>query len=154
MITIIHLLAGAVVGHVLGNIYAAAIFSFVTHYLLDAVPHWSWKPLKNYKDGGWKNADKLDFFIKAIDPVVGIGLCLYFLYHIPVNLVPSVVVGIIFGWLPDLMVFLEWKFGIAMPLFIRKFENKFHQHEYSFSGIIPQIIVGVLCLYYLINIAL
>ena len=149
MVTSIHLVTGAAIGAATGNIYLAAVLSFGTHYLLDAIPHCCWKPVKNYKEGGWEKADKVDLIIKSIEPVLGILITTYFVYHAPSNLVMPMIFGAFFGWLPDLLVFLEWKFGIQRPKPLKMFEEKFHHHLSSFWGIVPQIIFVLCVLYYL-----
>lgn len=148
MVTSVHLLTGAAIGAATGDIYSAAILSFGTHYLLDAVPHWCWKPVKNYKEGGWKKADKLDLIIKGLEPLLGIILTTYFVHQVPNNLVMPMICGAFFGWLPDLLVFLEWKFKINRPKPLKIFEEKFHRHLYSIGGIIPQILIMIGTLYY------
>jgi len=149
MVTSVHLVTGAAIGAATGNIYLASVLAFSTHYLLDAVPHWCQKPVKNYKEGGWKKADKIDLLIKASEPVLGILLTAYFVFHAPAHLVMPMIFGAFFGWLPDLLVFLEWKFGIPRPKPLKVFEQKFHKHLYSFWGVVPQVIFFLGILYYL-----
>ena len=149
MVTTVHLLSGAAIGFATGDVMLAAVTSFTFHYVLDAVPHASWTPVKNYREGGIRRADKIDLLIKSLEPLVGLVLVSIFLYIVPAELFWSVFVGIVFGWLPDALTFLEWKFGILRPPPFRQFELAYHRHTNSLRGILPQILVSVGALAYL-----
>ena len=45
MILLVHMLLGAAIGSSINNIYLAIILSFLSHYLLDLIPHFDY-PLK------------------------------------------------------------------------------------------------------------
>lgn len=154
MVTSVHLVTGAAIGVATGNVYVASVFAFGAHYLLDAIPHWSWKPVKNYKEGGWRKANKIDLMIKSFEPILGILFTTYFVYHAPSYLVMPMIFGAFFGWMPDLLVFLKWKFGIPSPKPLQVFEEKFHKHVDSFWGIVWQVIFFLGILYYLYSILL
>lgn len=151
MLTSAHLLAGAAIGKLAGNVYLAIPIAFFSHYLLDAVPHYNQKPVINYKELGFKGADKTDLLIKALEPAIGLALTAHLIFGIPQATTLPLYLGAFFGWLPDLLVFLEWKHNIPTPSLIQKFEKAFHRHTNFINGILSQIIVSGIAIYILLN---
>ncbi len=52
MILFVHMLLGAAIGSYVNNIYLAIILAFLSHYLLDFIPHADYS-LKNTDKKGW-----------------------------------------------------------------------------------------------------
>lgn len=150
MLTSTHLLAGAAIGKLTGNVYLAIPIAFFTHYLLDAVPHYNQKPVKNYKELGFKGTDKKDLLIKALEPAVGLALTAFLIFGTGQGAAAPLYLGAFFGWLPDFLVFLEWKHNIPRPTLIQKFEKAFHRHTEFINGILSQIIVSGIAIYVLL----
>jgi len=69
MILLTHLLAGAVIGYKIKILWLGVILSFVSHYLLDALPH-SEYDIKNIENNQWRKSAK-DFSKVAIDFLLG-----------------------------------------------------------------------------------
>ena len=153
MVTTPHLLTGAVIGYATGDIVYASVLSFAVHYLLDAVPHACWKPVKNYKEAGWRGADKVDALIKGAEPALGIAIVAYFASQVPSELLAPVLFGAFFGWFPDLLTFLEWGFGWKRPYPLREFELRYHRHLNTLTGVLPQVAVSAAALYYMFVVA-
>ena len=148
MIGTVHLLFGAVIGKFIGNPYLTCILAFVTHYLLDAVPHCQAKAPKGFREGGFRGVDKMDLLLKSVEPILGIGLTLYLIVLNGSSV--SMLLGAFFGTLPDLLWFVEWKWGRRIrPPLVTLWEETFHRHI-GVVGIIPQIMVMILCLLYLL----
>jgi len=148
MITSTHLFIGAAIGKATGNLFLAIPLAFVSHFLLDAIPHYNPKQVKSYLEKGLRGVDKKDLLLKSIEPLIGISIVGYAIYmQSELALVMSL--GALFGWLPDLFVFLEWKFNGNSGI-IRKIETYYHKHTKSFFfGVVPQILISVLALLYL-----
>lgn len=141
MVTSVHLVFGAAVGVVLKNPALVVPVAFCTHYLLDAVPHYAPKPVKGFKEGGFSGTNWLDLSLKAVEPVLGIMLIALLCFNLETKLKLPLILGAVFGWLPDFLVFLEWKFGIKRPNPFRWFEVKTHKHTGGLRGILPQVMV-------------
>ncbi len=139
MLTTVHLLTGAAIGKVTGNIYLAAPLAVVSHYALDFIPHYNPKPVKGYLEKGYTGADKLDLVLKALEPAIGLAAGIFLVVANPPELRLPIFIGGLFGWLPDLLVFLDWKFNIGKDNFIRKVEKKFHRHTSFAKGILIQV---------------
>lgn len=150
MLTTAHLLTGAAIGKLTGNVYLTIPLAFLTHYFLDAIPHHNQKPVKNYKELGFKGADKVDLLIKSSEPLAGLLVTAYLIFGYNQSALATMVLGAFFGWLPDLLVFLRWKYGVRLPYLIVKFETTLHRHTTFKKGILSQIIVGGTAIYILI----
>ena len=105
MLTTAHLLTGAAVGKITGNVFLAIPWLFLLHYILDAIPHWNQKPVLGYKESGFNGAVKADLFIKATEPALGLVLTTYLIFTQNQNIILAMVLGAFFGWFPDLLVF-------------------------------------------------
>lgn len=149
MIGTVHLLFGAAIGKFVGDPFLTIILAFVTHYLIDWIPHCQAKAVKGYREHGLLGCDKKDLALKSIEPVLGLIL-LFYLVSKHDGSAGIMLLGAFFGLLPDLLTFVEWKYGKrARPPYIADFERKFHRHI-GVIGIIPQILVMILCLLYLL----
>ncbi len=144
MVTSVHLLAGAALGAIFKQPILVVPIAFSTHYLLDAVPHYAPKPVKNFKEKGIKGMSFFDMAIKAIEPVLGVILVAMLIQSAPTDLLVPMALGALFGWLPDFFVFLEWKYGINRPWPFRDFEIRTHRHIGGIRGILPQILAAVI----------
>ncbi len=61
MLTIVHLLVGGLVGRILASsLILVIIIAFVSHYLLDFIPHWNPKTFGYYI----KKKNKIAIFLK------------------------------------------------------------------------------------------
>ena len=76
MILLVHLLFGAAIGSLVNNIPLAIILAFLSHYLLDFIPHIEY-PIKNITEKKWKKS--LPDFVKVfLDFLLGIILIFIF----------------------------------------------------------------------------
>ncbi len=151
MVTSVHLLVGAAIGKAIGKVYVAIPVAIISHYLLDAIPHYNPKPVKSFKEKGLRGANKKDLLLKALEPLIGIGLLSYLIYF-KNNSNLIMVTGAFFGWLPELLTFLDWKFNInCRPTLIKKFEISCHRHVSFFIGTIPQVIIALLAMIYILK---
>lgn len=150
MLTSVHLAAGAAVGKATGNLWLTILIAFVSHYVLDAIPHYSPKPVKGYLENGWRGASKKDIIFKSVEPVIGLLIICYAIFGFNSEDVWLMVVGALFGWLPDFLVFLKWKYNIKLlPAFLIKIEEDWHSHTNSSPGMMLQIIIFFLAVLYI-----
>lgn len=150
MLTSVHLFVGAALGKATGNVYVTIPVAMVSHYLLDMIPHYNPKPVKSYKEKGLCEANKKDLLMKSLEPLIGIALLGYFI-SLNETLGLVMITGAFFGWLPDLFIFLEWKFNIiCRPRLIKNFETVCHYHITFIIGTIPQVIISLLAVLYII----
>ena len=158
MILASHIIVSGLLGATTQNYFLAAIFGFVSHYILDVIPHWdSYLSPKFYvkaeaEDGKfikekffWKEAGKI-----VIDILIGLGLLFIFLKNLSYINITAVFISVFFGILPDplqlfyLMTkwrFIKWNFDFhefVHYLIHSKIDQKF------WPGIIIQTIAVAL----------
>lgn len=151
MLSTVHVAAGAAVGRFVGDPYLVAMISFISHYFLDAVPHFKWQKLPVNKNHHLRKHALRKYWYETIEPSFAIILASGLIYSAPENLRLAVVVGIIFNQIPDVLVVLEWKYGIKRPFPIRQIENATHKHSQSFMGVFNQLVVLAPVMYYLLK---
>lgn len=150
MLTSVHLITGAGLGMATGDVYVAAATSFVLHYAMDAIPHFSFRPVKSSEKSSWRTVHFGDFVLKSIEPLLGIAFVLFLVSkQTDYGIALAMVSGAVFGFLPDLLVFLEWKWGLRRPKLIRLVENATHKHNYNTFGILTNIFAGLPFVIYL-----
>lgn len=116
MISIAHLLLGALIGKSLNNVFVIALLSFVSHFILDALPH--------LDQGSFKKKDEFelrDWLLVILDLAIGISLVIYFALKFTFW---NIVVGAFFAILPDLISGFAWFFNLNKS-WIRTF-NEIH----------------------------
>lgn len=151
MLTSVHVFVGAAIGKATGNIYVTIPIAIVSHYLLDAIPHYAPKPVRSYKDKGLRGADKKDLLLKGLEPLLGVVLCSYLIY-LTNNSRLAMITGGFFGWMPDFFVFLDWKYGVKFHLpLVHRLETMVHRHIYSVIGLVPQVVILVLAIIYILR---
>ncbi len=153
MILASHIIVSGLLGATTQNYFLAAVFGFVSHYVLDAIPHWDFYLSPEFKikaeaeDGKfikekffWKEASKI-----VIDILIGLGLLFIFLKNLSYINIAAVFISVFFGILPDplqllyLMTkvrFIKWNFDFQEfihHLIHSKIDQKF------WPGIIIQI---------------
>jgi len=147
MLTIVHLLLGAAIGKYFSNLWLIIPIAFLSHYLLDFIPHSQPQSVKKYKKYGLKGCDKKDLLLKAIEPILGIVLTFYLSYINFTYFLPMII-GAFFSWLPDLFLYPGWRDNSKIAKFIHLGkESKFHKHIKFIQGMLIQLIITLLLIY-------
>lgn len=103
-----HLLVGAAIGRHVENIWLVMVLAFLSHYILDMIPHRSMSHVKGYKEAGLKGVRKKELAIKGIEPVLGLAIAMLFI-HSNSDYAFNMAIGALFGFLPDFLTFIIWK---------------------------------------------
>lgn len=111
MITTIHLLTGAVIGKYIQSIWLIIILALISHYALDFIPHYSPGEVQGYLENGIKGCSIKDLLLKSIEPIFGLILLSYLIFLNKEKAFPMII-GAVFAWFPDLLVYFSWKFDI------------------------------------------
>ncbi len=134
-----HILAGAVIGSEIKNIWLIAGLGLASHYFLDSLPHWDY--LTEINPGKIKDMAKI-----GLDILIGLSLVWLIVEEINWYLI----IGIFFALLPDLFQFLYLGFNFSFLERLTKFHNFWHnKKKYSF---IPGFSVTLFCCLFLISI--
>jgi len=121
MILFVHMLLGAAIGSSIKNIWLAIILAFLSHYLLDLIPHVDYS-LKNVDKKGWITIPSNIFKI-SLDLFLGILLIFLFSKNQPV-----IYICAFFAILPDGFTVLN----SVLPNNILKSHLKFHTEKIHF----------------------
>ncbi|MFA6022482.1 MAG: hypothetical protein WC781_00160 [Candidatus Pacearchaeota archaeon] len=149
MFYLIHALAGIFIGKSLNSLILISLLAFISHFLLDMIPHWDGHFDKSdFIKSGKAKIKKSTFLLRAVDGILGISAIIFFYYQF--NLI-GVLIGGFFAVLPDMI-----KIGYYSKLKNNKYFNnylKFHakiQRDVSRNfGIIIQILISLIILYFI-----
>jgi uncharacterized membrane protein len=121
MILLVHLLFGAAIGSVINNIPLAILLAFLSHYLLDILPHVEYD-IENIKKKQWKNTT-LQFAKIFLDFCLGILLILIFSKNQPI-----IYLCAILAIIPDVLSILNLMFKNK----VLQTHSSFHQGKIHF----------------------
>lgn len=139
MLSTPHLLVGATVGSLTPNPFAAFIAGFLSHFIMDMIPHYDWKPI------GWKlkMLTFIDFFFGAA-----------LLFYLTKNSVHPFVIwaGAMGGVFPDILAapyyLLNMRVNFLEPL--RRIHGKAQKIKVStFAGVLTQVITLIITTWFL-----
>lgn len=116
MIATVHILIGTLIGLSLNNFFLIAILAFISHFLLDAIPHWDQGSFKRGKHD-WKPKD---WFLVFVDVVIGTSIALYLALRFEFW---PVFIGVAFAIAPDVIDNLAWIFRWNYKPFFKKFQQ-------------------------------
>lgn len=146
MVLATHAVVGATVASFFpNNPILAFVFAFISHLLLDTIPHWEYEifSLKKDPDNGLNNDMILGkkFIIDLIrigtDALIGLAISLIlFLYISHQTTLSIILIGVIAGILPDPLqfVYMKTKHKALHPL--QKFHHKIHGKKLEIHPII------------------
>jgi len=163
-----HAVTGAVVGFASGNPILGFFIGWISHHVLDSLPHFDQGGFQIHKDKGpiWLGAKykeegrqfekKRDWIILFIDFSIATIIGLYFLYHFPSNYWPLLIFGGLGGVFPDILHGSPfWKYKIRklkIASIIYTIHNFFHwplSAKYWHLGILIQILIVVINLFFI-----
>jgi hypothetical protein len=142
MLAAVHLFVGAAIGKATGNMAITIITSFLSHYILDLIPHYNPKPpKKQYRQKGWRGIFAKKNLFKIVEPVIGLAMLVVFIAsQSKFFLIMSA--GAFFAVLPDFISFFRWKRNYQKKhTLFWKIEKIWHQHLPIPLGLLPQIII-------------
>lgn len=139
----IHVLVGILLGLKLNPILAIPI-AFLSHFIIDMIPHWdSYFDKKNFQKTGKAEIKKKDVFIRGADGIISLAIIAVFLYNSP-NI--FIFLAIIASLLPDISK-LGYYLGLRNAKWFKaylKFHTKIQFDVPIFWGIITQIILALI----------
>lgn len=119
MILTPHILTGALIGVKLENPILGSLFAFLSHYLLDAIPHWEYKFIKNWRNYNNQNlnsiiiseikSSKYGFLKIIVDLLIGFGILFFLSLYLKKFSYLIFIYGF-FGILTDFLIFVYWCF--------------------------------------------
>ncbi|MBI4100378.1 hypothetical protein HY439_01420 [Candidatus Microgenomates bacterium] len=156
MLATFHALSGGIILKTIPDPRIALPLAFLSHFILDSVPHWDFttslskedSPQKPLTLAGRKDRKKI-FVLAAFDVILGFGLT-FWLFQ---NLNPYWLFGsMIFAQLPDWLE-IPYFFGgykIAPSIWVKRFQHRVHSRLYLPWGLITQIAIFVPLLWWIL----
>lgn len=149
MLLICHLLVGAAVAVKIQTAPLALILAFLSHYLLDFVPHWEYS-IDNILESRWRKT-KYEFLKVALDFCLGLLLVFIFAKGQPI-----IFASAFLAVLPDGLTLV----GLILPnkllnlhdAFHRKIVHYFKKEQFRknkilvFLGMLSQILISILAI--------
>ncbi len=143
-----HAVSGGIIASVVSRLpIVGFVLAFLSHFALDAIPHWDYKLASKKKgesgpltDDIVLNKDFVSDLLKiALDLLIGIAaiIILHYLFRFPLG---SLILGGIAGALPDLLQFVYFKTRIEPFISIQKFHIWIHSKKRIMSPILGILI--------------
>jgi len=139
-----HMLVGAAIGSQSPNLWAVFSLGFISHFMLDLLPHWD-----------YLNAIKIDkpsHLVKIfLDAVLGSLLVLILILIYPQNIL-MIMTGLVAVLLPDVLQFLynTFRFKILQPFSLIHHRIHYAQKISFWKGAPAVIVVSIVALFVLI----
>lgn len=143
MLLTVHATAGALIGQQINNPVLAFVLAFISHFILDVIPHGDHDWIEEYK-GGQKNKARKIVSIVIIDIIVLITLLISKFYFKSFTPNFPIIAGVVGGVLPDFLVGCH---ELSDKLFKRFYRLHFVVHDLlkfkpsTASGLFMQIVV-------------
>jgi len=115
-----HMLVGAAIGAQASNFWSVFLLGTVSHYLLDALPHWDY--LYKVKINNPNHIMKI-----GLDFILGSVLILILSWSSPVKIL--ILIGAIAALLPDIAEVLYSNFKLACLKWSSEFHRKIHNSK-------------------------
>ncbi len=115
-----HMLVGAAVGSQASSVWLAFCFGLLSHFLIDALPHWDY--IKRVDIGNPSHLKKI-----ALDFILGTLLVLILVWSEPQKI--FILIAIIAALLPDFLEVAYQNFNIKLLRSFSRFHHWVHYHK-------------------------
>jgi hypothetical protein len=135
-----HGLVGMVVASAVPNPWVGLPLAFLSHFIVDMLPHWNWEP----------DARPLSLLGIVLDLILLQIIIARVAFRSPLSL--NLAAGAFFAILPDLMEAPYIFLGINHPYIkkLMRFQKSIQNRAPVFYGIVTQIILSTICLWILL----
>jgi len=141
MLGTVHMLSGAAIGKMIGAPELTIPLAFLSHFILDAIPHYDTPGITDYNEHGITKKNIGELLVKGSEPVFGIILTIILAYQNP-NLFLPILLGAFFAVFPDILEFLMREFRLNKAI---KFLERFHNNsKNNFLGAAIQIVICII----------
>ncbi|MBT3864488.1 hypothetical protein HOE67_03140 [Candidatus Peregrinibacteria bacterium] len=106
MLGSIHMLTGAAIGKVSGDFALVIPVAFLSHFVLDLIPHMDPETPKDFWKLGISKKNAWEILFKSLEPLVGIAIILSFSFTASSELGSVIFWGAFFAAIPDVVEFL------------------------------------------------
>lgn len=144
MLATSHALTAGVILKTIPDPKIALPLAFISHFVLDLIPHWDFMTDKNHHGNSWTLAKDGDLpkrtALASGDVFLGAGLTFWLFGDLNPWLLLA---AIIFSQLPDWleMPYLFWGINFTPSVWARKFQHEFHSRLPLPWGLVTQIAI-------------
>jgi hypothetical protein len=125
MLLSIHAAAGALIGQQTNNPLLAFVLAFVSHFVLDAIPHGDQDWIEDYKGNDQSRAKRIIFLV-TLDGFILLTLLISQFFYKSLTPTLSIASGILGGILPDFLVGCH---ELSDKLFKNFYQLHFKMHD-------------------------
>ncbi len=146
MLLAVHMLVGAAIGYKIHNYWLVFILSFLSHFVLDAIPHREYK-IDSLIEKRVNRKSIFDLFQVFLDFTIGLAIILLFVEKSPY--LTYALLGMFAAMIPDGINFLHWQTNAPWLKKITDFHRfTIHREEKTplFWGITSQLIVSIIAI--------
>jgi hypothetical protein len=135
MILATHAIAGAAAAEIFpGNSSLAFVAAFLSHFILDAIPHWNYRLKSKVEDSSdpldgkmiWGRKFIIDILKISLDFAAGIAFSILFFSKGADQNVAITILGALGGMLPDALQFAYWQLKVEPFKSLQKFHHWIH----------------------------
>jgi hypothetical protein len=137
------MLTGAAIGKALGDPSLVVPVAFLSHFVLDLLPHKDPSAPKDFWKLGITRHNAWEILHKSLEPLVGLGITLAFVFTSSPELAWVIFWGAFFGAIPDVIEFLA---RLGKFQYLIMFFKYAHADIESPYGWYPQWLIGVVAL--------
>ncbi len=153
MILITHAVVGAVLSGAINNPAGSFLAGVVSHYVLDAIPHYDYVD-QRFVDDRFSKRSKLIFKFIILDGIFGVLLPVYFFQWNGLYGFLNIFLAIAGAMLPDALQGVQLYFPNKLTLFLNKIHKQVHYlfserlllQEFPFFGLSLQVLVIMLAM--------
>ncbi len=149
-----HTLVGASIGASTNNVSLIIILAFLSHFILDAIPHFDWGTWHNY-DSNFK-LEKKDYILLVTD-VSTAGILLFWVWtkwDYNIYIVLGAFSAVLVDLIDNVPFWKRWMRQTSFGRFIHKIHTFVHykiKPKYWYWGVITQVLIIGGCLCFLID---
>jgi hypothetical protein len=140
------MLVGAAIGYKIHNYWLAFILAFLSHFILDAIPHREYE-IDSLIEKKVSRKSIFDLFQVFLDCAIGLAIILIFIEKSPY--ITYALLGAFAAMIPDGLTFLHWQTNAPWLKKITDFHRfTIHREEKTplFWGIASQLVIFVIAL--------
>jgi hypothetical protein len=134
MFMVSHAAVGALIGAAVPNSYAAFSLGFLSHFVLDMIPHGDEMMLENYKSGKKSKARRAMAYV-TMDAIITAYAIMAILSSAPASLHGPMKWGIVGSILPDLLV---GAYEVTKVKWLRGYVSFHHRNHHRLIGKLRQ----------------
>jgi hypothetical protein len=148
-----HILVGALLGSKIQSPWLVFIIAFISHFILDAIPHREYE-IRSLKKKKINKKFFIDLLQVLTDLTIGMGATIFFVWHTPYR--NHALLGMIAAILPDGLTFIYWRTKMPMLKALTNFHcltvhPKNNKNTPLIWGLGSQLIIVAIAVFFILS---